>query len=90
MVEIVDMPGGERMRLTLERPAQGLEAIVVIDRSGGPEILPLTPIPGDNLRFESAVAPSEPHAFSANLKLKVGGTAISLAFKMAEQDDHHH
>ena len=89
-LEIVDTPSGERMRLTIEHHAEGLEATVIIDRPGGPESLRLAPASDGNHRYESAVAPSEPHEFSANLLLQAGDRKRALPFKMSEPDGHHH
>ncbi|MFN0217397.1 MAG: cation diffusion facilitator family transporter [Hyphomicrobium sp.] len=91
ILEIADTPNGERMRLSLERPMEGLQAIVIIDRSGGRvETLRLAPVAGNDGVFESAVAPDEPHEFSARLSLKSGSHQDVLPFKMAEPIGHHH
>ena len=67
VLEIVDTPQGERMRLTIERHADGLTAMVVIDRPTGPGTLFLMPVSGDHHRLQSTDAPAEPHEFAARL-----------------------
>lgn len=87
ILEIADTPTGERMRLSIERPIEGLPATVIIDRTGGrQETLPLAPIGV----FESTVAPGEPHEFSAQLLLVLGTRVDVLDFKMIEPAGHHH
>ena len=89
LLEIVDTPSGERMRLTVERHAEGLVAMVIINRPAGPETLPLKPISGDHRCFESADAPAEPHEFAATLLLQAGDRTSRLPFKMLEPAGHH-
>ncbi|TIS53730.1 MAG: cation transporter [Mesorhizobium sp.] len=89
-LEIVDTPGGERMRLTVDRHADDLTATVIIDRSGGPEVLPLRPVASDHHRLESDIAPAEPHEFEARLVLSAMGRLQELPFKMVEPEGHHH
>ena len=87
---IVDTPGGERMRLTLERPASGLAAQVVIDRgANGLETLSLRPSRETSL-MESTEAPREPHSFRAVLQLIQDTDHENLPFEMAEPDGHDH
>ncbi|MER9048006.1 cation diffusion facilitator family transporter [Mesorhizobium sp. M0923] len=89
-LEIVDTPGGERMRLTVDRHADDLTATVIIDRPGGPETLPLQPVAGNHHRLESTVAPAEPHEFDARLVLSSKDRQQELPFKMVEPEGHHH
>lgn len=89
-LEIVDTPAGERIRLTIDRHADGLGATVVIDRPEGPETLPLGPVGGDHRRLESSIAPAEPHEFEARLILNAKGWEQILPFKMVEPEGHHH
>ncbi len=89
-VEIIDTPGGERMRVTLSRHVEGLRARVVIDRPAGPEVLDLTPDPDDHHALTSATAPAEPHEFDATLALSAGDQIEEMRFHMAEPDGHHH
>ncbi|AWC20865.1 putative cation efflux system protein [Aminobacter sp. MSH1] len=89
-LEIVDTPNGERMRLTVDRHVDGLAAAVVIERPGGPETLPLISVAGDHHRYESAVAPAEPHEFQARLILSAIDRQRELPFTMVEPEDHHH
>ena len=91
LLEIVDTPQGERMRLRLSRHAEGLRANVAIERPGGAvERLPLSPVGGDHHYLQSLVAPAEPHEFSARLQLAAGADSEDLPFAMAEPEGHHH
>src|SRR5215212_8226496 len=54
VLEIVDTPEGERMRLTVNGYASGLSATVMIDRPGSVETLRLTPLPDDPHCFQSS------------------------------------
>lgn len=62
----------------------------MIDRPGGPEILPLSTLEGQGGVLMSHVAPAEPHEFNASLVLHVAGRGESLAFRMVEPADHPH
>ncbi|CDX22388.1 putative transmembrane efflux protein [Mesorhizobium plurifarium] len=91
LLEIVDTPHGERMRLRLSRHAEGLRANVAIERADGAvESLPLSPLGGDHHYLQSLVAPAEPHEFSARLQLAAGSDSEDLPFAMAEPEGHHH
>ena len=91
LLEIVDTPRGERLRLTLKRDAGGLKASVTIDRpAASPESLQLNAVPDENARFESSVAPAEPHEFSATLHLVSGKREETLRFSMEEPTEHRH
>ncbi|CDX61846.1 putative transmembrane efflux protein [Mesorhizobium plurifarium] len=91
LLEIVDTPQGERMRLRLSRHAEGLRANVAIERADGAvESLPLSPVGGDHHYLQSLVAPAEPHEFSARLQLAAGSDSEDLPFAMAEPEGHHH
>jgi cation diffusion facilitator family transporter len=91
LLEIIGTPKGERMRLTLDHPVEGLAATVTIDRAEGKvEVLPLVAVANTALTYQSAVAPEEPHEFSAQLRLKVGDRMHVSNFKMAEPEGHHH
>jgi hypothetical protein len=91
LLEIVDTPHGERMRLTLDRPAHGLDATVTIDREGGKvETLPLVRVVGKVKIFESVTAPAEPHEFAAQLRLQIDDRQDILPFAMAEPAGHVH
>ena len=88
-LSIVDTPQGERMRLTLSRSAEGLHAVVNINRPGqANEVLPLRGSP-ENLIFESEVAPAEPHEFEAELELISGERREALRFAMKEPAHAH-
>ncbi len=88
LLEIVDTPQGERMRLTIDRHAEGLTAMVVIDRPAGPETLFLMPDARDHHRLESTDAPAEPHEFDARLVLHANGKSLDLPFRMTEPEGH--
>jgi hypothetical protein len=88
VLEIVDTPEGERMRLTIARHAEGLSAMVIIDRPDGPETLFLLPAPDDHHCLQSTGAPAEPHEFDARLVLQAGGTSVDLPFRMTEPAGH--
>ncbi|TCA89225.1 cation diffusion facilitator family transporter [Rhizobium leguminosarum] len=90
LLEIVDTPEGERMRLSISKHAKGLEAVVEIARDGVVERLPLLPAPADHHALISNVAPAEPHEFDAVLKLMAGVEVDDLPFRMEEPEGHHH
>jgi cation diffusion facilitator family transporter len=91
LLEIVNTPDGERMRLRLSKHAEGLSAEVVIERANNArEILPLNPHARDHHTLDSTVAPAEPHEFTARLRLKSGAALEELAFAMAEPAGHQH
>lgn len=91
LLEIIDTPDGERMRLRVSRHAEGLAAEVVIERKGeAREILRLEPQPFDHHVLESTVAPAEPHEFKAMLRLRAGVALEELAFAMTEPTGPHH
>ncbi|MDQ0390319.1 cation diffusion facilitator family transporter [Labrys monachus] len=87
---IVDTPAGERFRLVVASHADGLEAVVVINRPDGRETLPLEAAAGDHHTLESTLAPAEPHEFTAELHLAVPGRQETLHFEMKEPEGHHH
>lgn len=88
VLEIVDTPQGERMRLILAHHAEGLTAMVIIDRPAGPETLFLIPDASDHHRLQSTEAPAEPHEFDARLVLQADGKSLELPFHMAEPQGH--
>ena len=91
LLAIADTPNGERMRLTLDHPIEGLQASVTIDRTGGKvESLLLVRRADNSLIFESDAAPAEPHDFKAQLRLKVGERENVLHFSMSEPAAHRH
>ena len=91
LLEIINTPAGERMRLTLDRHAEGLEALVTIARPGAAdESLELSPVQGDHHAFLSGLALAEPHEFNAVLRLAAGGKTFNLPFDMMEPEGHHH
>ena len=91
VIEIIETPGGERLRFSATGLATGAQVSVVIERPGGQdENLVLTPSSGDPTRLMSAVAPAEPHQFEARLWLQVGDRREALAFRMLEPIEHIH
>ncbi|MBN9074796.1 MAG: cobalt transporter [Rhizobiales bacterium 65-79] len=91
LLEIIDTAQGERMRLRISRHVEGLRANVAIERPGGAvESLPLSPVAGDHHHLQSAIAPAEPHEFSARLQLIAGSDHEDLPFAMTEPEGHHH
>ena len=90
VLEIVDTPDGERMRLTAAWLSDAVKASVVINRAEGDETLPLLPQAGERNVLISAHAPAEPHEFDARLVLKVGDHEEILPFHMAEPEGHHY
>ncbi|MDL2402454.1 cation diffusion facilitator family transporter [Rhizobium mayense] len=90
LLEIVDTPEGERMRLTLSSQMDGLRATVEIKRPGGVETLQLVRLHDDHHAFQSTEAPAEPHEFDAVLKLVAGDRLEELPFRMEEPEGHHH
>ncbi len=91
VLEIIDTPDGERMRLSIASHAHGLQAVVNIKRpGGGVEMLTLPPSPTDHHAMLSAEAPAEPHEFDAELVLTAGDKAEVLPFRMEEPEGHHH
>jgi cation diffusion facilitator family transporter len=91
LLQIVDTPDGERMRLRVSRHAEGLNASVDIQREGGrTEVLALRPVGGDHHWLESAVAPEEPHEFAAKLRLATSNDNDEVPFSMAEPAGHKH
>ncbi|RFB76407.1 cation diffusion facilitator family transporter [Methylovirgula sp. 4M-Z18] len=88
---IVDTPNGERMRLSVQSHAAGLEALVRIFRENGRvETLPLRPAADDHHALLSEVAPEEPHEFNAELVLTAGGKSEAHPFCMEEPEGRHH
>lgn len=91
LLEIVETPAGERMRLRVSRHAEGMRARVDIARGGGQvETLELRPAGDNHHRLESTVAPAEPHAFDAKLWLAAGSEVEELPFSMIEPQGHQH
>lgn len=91
LLEIIDTPLGERMRLTVYGDIQALQATVTIDRAEGKvETLELQPDTANQRAFTSASAPAEPHAFDAQLRLRIGDRSEVLPFRMDEPPSHAH
>ena len=86
---IVDTPDGERFRLSLLKTAKDLQATVIIDRGKAKEKF-LLKTTKDFKTYESDVAPTEPHEFTAKLVLKSKTQTITLPFEMKEPEGHHH
>lgn len=91
LLEIIDTPDGERIRLSVERPVKRMTATVSINRPDGKvEALTLTPVVGNDLQFISLAAPAEPHKFDARLYLQASGREDILPFRMTEPRGHSH
>ena len=91
LLEIANTPQGERMRLSIEHPNADLHARVTIDRFGGKvETINLLPVHGNAGVYLSALAPEEPHEFSAQLRLLAGSKEDILPFKMTEPYGQEH
>jgi hypothetical protein len=72
VLEIIDTPDGERVRLIAASLPANAEVSVVISRGSREEKLPLLPQGEERGMFLSTDAPAEPHQFSAHLVLRVG------------------
>jgi len=90
VLEIVDTPDGERMRLTAARLPDGARVSVVITRPEGDETLPLVAGEGEPGILMSVSAPAEPHEFNARLILNVGDHEDDFPFRMVEPIGHAH
>ena len=91
LIEIVDTPAGERMRLTVRRHAEPLQASLAIRRPGGTsETLTLVPDVEDHHRLTSSVSPAEPHSFQAELRLRAGDREEAVPFRMVEPEGQLH
>ena len=91
VLEIIDTPSGERMRLTLDRSTDVLQATVTIDRPGGEDETLTLKLDANNRRtYISAFAPAEPHAFDAKLTLQADDRSEVIAFRMDEPPGHAH
>lgn len=90
IVEIIDTPEGERMRLSMNAPVAGMSARVEIVRGAGrTETLVLAHHDGAGLVWLSDTAPAEPHEFHAAVVLVVGGEQESLPFEVHEPEHAH-
>jgi cation diffusion facilitator family transporter len=90
VLEIVDTPNGERIRLAAARLTDNAAVSVVIHRPEGEGKLPLLPQDGELGVLMSTNAPAEPHEFDARLVLRVGDHEEILPFRMLEPEGHHH
>lgn len=89
MIEIIDTPAGERMRFTASEVLPNLEAEIVIQREGEPEVLLLAPV-SNTAQFQSVAVPGEPHEFTAELRLRNSDRSEVLPFRMREPHEHPH
>jgi Dimerisation domain of Zinc Transporter len=91
VLEIVDTPEGERMRLTLARHTPGLSAKVsIVSHGRDSEVLLLPELAGAHPVLQSKVPPAEPHEFRAVLTLSAGGRNERFPFAMKEPSRHPH
>ena len=89
LVEIIETPQGERLRLTVYRFSAHLQATVTIDRAGGKvETLPLTQDRHNDRVYVSGMAPAEPHEFDAQLQLSAGDRSEVVRFRINEPPGH--
>jgi cation diffusion facilitator family transporter len=88
MIEIIDTPAGERMRFTASEVLPNMDAEIVIQREGEPEVLLLAQI-SNTAQFQSVSVPGEPHEFMAELRLRNGDRSEVLPFRMHEPHGHH-
>lgn len=89
LVEIMDTPAGERMRLTLDPAVPGLSPFVEILRTGHTEVLALVPQDQTHRIWLSDVPPEEPHEFKANVVLHAGSATELVPFEVHEPEDRH-
>lgn len=91
ILEIVDTPEGERIRLTLGRGAPTLSARVEIDRIGAKTERLVLEQAGDSASvLQSRTAPAEPHEFDARLYLEIAGQQEMVPFGMKEPSGRQH
>lgn len=90
LLEIIQTPNGERMRLRAGEAAHNLGVRVIINRVGDFEVLELKKSPDSAVEFTSDVAPDEPHEFSAEIELMSGDHRELIPFAMHEPHEHHH
>ena len=88
-IEIIDSPLGERMRFISSTPIQDGELVVEIQRENEIEKLVLIKSPDAANTYLSAVAPAEPHEFSARI-ICSGKNKDAVQFAMKEPEGHHH
>ncbi|MHB8886321.1 MAG: cation diffusion facilitator family transporter [Methylovirgula sp.] len=91
VLEIIETPEGERLRLTAVRLPTGAKVVAMIDRPGGRvETLALAPQAGKTRALMSTIAPAEPHEFDGRLQIRAGDREEILPFRMIEPVDHVH
>jgi len=90
ILQIVDTPNGERLRLTARMLSDHAEVFVTINRAAGDERLSLCPRGGERGVFLSTNAPEEPHEFTALLVVRLGEDEEAVPFRMREPADHVH
>lgn len=88
-LEISATSNGERIKFITSHIFAGSTLQVLIDRPSGSEILELKLNPNQLNCYESAIAPSEPHEFSAVLEITCGETREEIPFNMYEPSEHH-
>jgi nickel/cobalt exporter len=91
VLEIINTPSGERMRIKTEDAALDLQLRVIINRPDGFGVLNLVGSKCGTV-FTSEVAPNEPHEFSAELEISSGSMREVLPFEIHEphENDHSH
>ncbi len=93
VLEIVNLPTGERIKYTATTSQSALAVRVVINRPEGPEVLTLKRASETSNEFISDVAPNEPHEFSGECEYSLGEKREVIPFEMHEPEaahDHSH
>lgn len=89
-LSIIETETGERMQFLAEDVKLGGSIRIIINRPTGLEALELSPSKSDPRQYISAVAPEEPHGFSAEFEIRVGDRHEVVPFVMHEPHDHDH
>jgi cation diffusion facilitator family transporter len=89
VLDIVNTPDGERVRLTAARVPANAKVSVIIARPQGDEHLPLVARETERGVLTSVSAPAEPHEFNARLIVSVRDhEEESIPFRMVEPVGH--
>jgi cation diffusion facilitator family transporter len=88
VLDIIDTPDGERMRLTAARLPANANVSVIITRPEGDENFPLVAREAERGVLISVSGPAEPHELNARLIISVRDHQESIPFRMVEPVDH--
>lgn len=88
LLEIIQTPDGERMRLRTSQSTPSLVVRAIINRLGDFEVLELNRDQNSPNDFVSDVAPDEPHEFSAEVEISNGIHHDLIPFEMHEPLNH--